>query len=102
MSHRKGEFFFCPLLILLCQVIFKSLFDSRHHIGSRGLERHEEPQRVKVNESGQIRVYHRKSKKPQKVVDDLDSTEYGEASEKAHGASNQTQLGLHCHLQMIK
>ena len=52
----------------------------------------------KINKSGQIRVYHRKSKKPQKVVDDLYSTEDGEASEKAHGASNQTQLGFHCHL----
>ena len=101
MSHRKGDVFFCPLLILLCQVIFKSLFDSRHHIGSRGLERHEEPQRVKVNESGQIRVYHRKSKKPQKVVDDLYSTEDGKASEKAHGAPYQTQLGLYCHLQIL-
>ena len=32
-------------------------------------------------------VYHRKSKKPEKVVDDLDSTEDGEASKKAHRAS---------------
>ena len=55
----------------------------------------------KVNESGQIRVYHRKSTKPQKVVDDLDSTEDREASEKAHGAPYQTQLGLHSHLQIL-
>ena len=39
-------------------------------------------------------------KKPHKVIDDLYSTEDGEASEKAHGASNQTQLGFHCHLQI--
>ena len=40
-------------------------------------------------------------KQPEKVVDDLDSTEDGEASEKAHGASYQTQLGFHCHLRII-
>ena len=99
MSHRKSDVFLCPLLILLCQAIFKSLFDSRHHLGFRGLERHEVPHRVKVNKSGHIRVYHRKSKKPQKVVDDLYSTKDGEASEKAHGASYQTQLGFQCHLK---
>ena len=43
-----------------------------------------------------------KTKKPEKEEDNLNATENGEASEKAHGASNQTQLGLHCHLQMIK
>ena len=38
--------------------------------------------------------------KPEKIVDDLNPAENGEASEKAHGASYQTQLGFHCHLQI--
>ena len=38
---------------------------------------------------------------PEKVVDDLDTTEDGEAGEKAHGAPYQTQLGLHSHLQFL-
>ena len=41
-----------------------------------------------------------KTERPEKVVDDLNPTEDGEASQKAHGASNQTQLGFHCHLQI--
>ena len=47
---------------------------------------------------------HRNAKWPEKVtkpddeVDKFDPTENGKASEKAHGASNQTQLGFHCHL----
>ena len=32
--------------------------------------------------------------KPEQEEDDLDSTDDGEASEKSHGASNETQLGL--------
>ena len=35
---------------------------------------------------------------PEQVVDDLNPTEDGEASEKTHCASYQAQLGLHCHL----
>ena len=35
---------------------------------------------------------------PDHVVDDLDATEDGEASEKTHCASNQAQLSLQCHL----
>ena len=42
-----------------------------------------------------------KSKKPGDVEDDFDSTEDGEASEKAHCASNQAQLGFHCHLYHV-
>ena len=42
-----------------------------------------------------------KSKAPDKVIDDLDPTEDGEASEKAHCASYKAQLGLHCNLQMM-
>ena len=42
-----------------------------------------------------------KSKAPDKVIDDLDPTEDGEASEKAHCASYKTQLCFHRHLQMI-
>ena len=41
------------------------------------------------------------SKQPEKEVENLDSTEDGEASEKAHGATNQTQLGFHCYLQIV-
>ena len=40
-------------------------------------------------------------KQPDEVVDDLDPTEDGEASEKAHCASYQAQLSLHCHLQKM-
>ena len=36
---------------------------------------------------------------PDQVVDDLDPTEEGEASEEAHSASNEPQLGLRCHLR---
>ena len=35
---------------------------------------------------------------PQEIVDDLNPTENRETSEEAHGASNQSQLGLSCHL----
>ena len=40
-----------------------------------------------------------KRKKPEKEVDNFDPTKYGEASEKTHSASYQTQLGFYCHLQ---
>ena len=40
-------------------------------------------------------------KAPQKVVDDLNRTEDGEAGEKAHSATYQSQLGFHCHLKNI-
>ena len=39
---------------------------------------------------------------PEKIVDDLDPTEDGEASEEAHCASNEAQLGLGCHLHVSK
>ena len=39
-----------------------------------------------------------KSRKPEKKVQDLNTAEDGEASEKAHRASYQPQLGFHCHL----
>ena len=38
---------------------------------------------------------------PEKVVDDLDPTEDGEASEEAHCTPYQAQLGLHRHLAII-
>ena len=47
------------------------------------------------------RIEQRNLERPDKVVDDLDSTEDREASEKAHGAPYQTQLGLHCDLQIL-
>ena len=46
-------------------------------------------------------IEQRNLERPDKVVDDLDSTEDREASEKAHGAPYQTQLGLHSHLQKL-
>ena len=39
-----------------------------------------------------------KAEEPQDIVDNLNSTENWEASEEAHGASNQAKLGLSCHL----
>ena len=40
-----------------------------------------------MKSSYEFRIYQRKSKKPDKVVDDLNPTEDGKTSEKAHGAS---------------
>ena len=37
--------------------------------------------------------------KPEQEVDDLNPTEDGEASEEAHCAPNETQLGLHSYLE---
>ena len=73
-------------------MIFKSLVNSGHHGNSRDLERHEEPEK---------RVSDLSLRRPEEVVDDLNPTEDGEASEKAHCASYQAQLGFHCHLQII-
>ena len=39
---------------------------------------------------------------PDHEVDDLDPAEEGEASEEAHRASNEAQLGLGCHLHVSK
>ena len=74
-------------------MVFKSFVDSRHYGSSGDLEGHEEPE-----EKGN----HLKAAKeiPDEVVDDFNPTEDGEASEKAHCASYQAQLGFHCHLQM--
>ena len=75
-------------------MVFKSFVDSRHYGSSGDLEGHEEPE-----EKGN----HLKAAKeiPDEVVDDFNPTEDGEASEKAHCASYKTQLGFHCHLQMV-
>ena len=75
-------------------MVFKSLVGSRHYSSSRDLERHEEPEKL----VGDICL---KKKTPEKVVDDFNPTKDGEASEKAHCASNKAQLGFHCHLQTI-
>ena len=74
-------------------MVFKSFVHSRDHHSSGNLERHEEPEDwvTDLDSRG-------KSKAPDKVIDDLDPTEDGEASEKAHCTSYQTQLGLYCHL----
>ena len=37
---------------------------------------------------------------PQEVVDDLDPAENGEAGEETHCASDQSKLGLRCHLEL--
>ena len=77
-------------------MVVKSLVDSRHHLCPGNLEGHEKPEEGEV-----LKEFIKASEcEPEKVVDDLDSTEDGEASEKAHGASYQTQLGFHCHLQI--
>ena len=39
---------------------------------------------------------------PKQVIDDLDPTENGEASEETHCASDQSKLGLRCHLAGMK
>ena len=41
-------------------------------------------------------------KEPDGVVDDLDPTEDGEASEEAHRSPDEAKLGFHCHLQIMK
>ena len=85
-------------------MIFKSLFYGRDHIGSRSLQGYEKPERKKVfkkSKNSHKRIEQRNLERPDKVVDDLDSTEDREASEKAHGAPYQTQLGLHSHLQIL-
>ena len=83
-------------------MIFKSLFYGRDHIGSRSLQGHEKPERKNVSKNRKIatnKIDQRNLERPDKVVDDLDSTEDREASEKAQGASNRTQLSFKCHLQ---
>ena len=61
-------------------MIFKSLVDSRYYHSSWDLERHEEP---KKHVSDLIL----QKKRPEKIVYDLDPTEDGETSKKAHCAS---------------
>ena len=43
----------------------------------------------------------KKTQRPEEVEDYLDPTEYGESSKKAHCSSNQAQLGLKRHLQVL-
>ena len=62
---KKGLF---PFLVLPCQMVFKSLVDSRRYRSSWDLERHEEPKQF----VGDICL---KKNKPKKVVDDFDPTE---------------------------
>ena len=90
------------ILILPCQVIFKSFANSYHHLRSLSLEWQEKPEDWDVVDKtqnwGLRRFLFEKIEKPEEEVDYLDSTENGETSEKAHGASYQTQLRFHCHL----
>ena len=66
INTRRGSF--SPHLILLCQT------------SSGNLEGQEKPE-------DQVTDLQKQPKKPEKVVDDLDPTEDGEASEKTHCAS---------------
>ena len=87
---------FSSVLVLPYQMVFKFLVDSRHHLCPGNLEGHEKPEEGEV-----LKEFIKESEsEPEKVVDDLDSTEDGEASEKAHGAPYQAQLGFHRHLQI--
>ena len=70
--------------------VFKFLVDSRHYQTGE-LERRKEPEKSQSDRS-------LKRQKPDEVVKDLNPTEYGEASEKAHRAPYKPQLSLHCHL----
>ena len=47
------------------------------------------------------RKYQSQFEKPEKEVNNLYPTEDGKASEEAHSASYQSQLGFQCHLQII-
>ena len=47
-------------------------------------------------------ISEKNSEKPDKIVDDLNSTEDREASEETHCASYQTQLGFHCDLSWLR
>ena len=74
-------------------MVFKSFVDSRHYHSSGDLEGHEEPE-----EKGNYLKANKET--PDEVEDDFNPTEDGEASEKAHCASYQAQLGYHCHLRI--
>ena len=52
--------------------------------------------------SGHVRVLHpERGKEPDGVVDNLDPTEDGEASEEAHRSPNETKLSLQGHLFVL-
>ena len=52
--------------------------------------------------SGHVRVLHpERGKEPDGVVDNLNPTEDGEASEEAHRSSNEAKLGLQSHLLVL-
>ena len=90
--YIKNDILSISLFVILpCQMGFKSFGYSWHHLGFRDLEGHEKPETWKVVS---------KRKKPEKEVNNLDPTEDGEAGEKTHSASYQTQLGFYCHLQI--
>ena len=90
--------YFSSALVLSCHMVVKSLVDSRHHLCPGNLEGHEKPEEGEV-----LKEFIKESEsEPEKVVDDLDSTEDGEASEKAHGAPYQTQCCFHRHLRIFK
>ena len=86
-------------------MILKSFVGIRDHFSIGDPKRHEKPEEEFDNKI-LIKVFenHFVKHEPQKIVDDLDPTEDGEASEETHCASNKTKLGLSCHLskKMIK
>ena len=90
-QHRNERF---PHSIVSCQKVFKHLIDSSHQ-GTGDLERQEKP------EVYDCTFYElAKSKRPQKIVEDFNCAEDGEASEKAHRATYQAKLGFECHLSV--
>ena len=98
-------------------MILKSVLSSRDHFDLWDPERHKEPEEeVDHNYILSDKIEHELENpenstwkwtlvewedEPEKVVDDLNTAEDGEASEETHCASYQTQLGLHCHLAII-
>ena len=74
-------------LILWFQMILKNLSNSRLHLLFWDSQGHQESENVKLWKKEE-------EKKPEKKVENLNPTEDGEASEKAHGAPDQTQLGF--------
>ena len=94
LYRAGGHTIIFSTLVLPYQMVFKSLPDRRHQLSPGNLKGHEKPDEGEVLKE----IIKESESVPEEVVDDLDSTEDGEASEKTHGAPYQTQLGFHCHL----
>ena len=90
-------------LSFLRQVVGELLVGSRNNLNFGNPQWHEEPEGRTIyhiirNFKSQYQKYclnfRLKDTKPENEVDDLNPTEDGESSEKAHCASNQTKLRL--------